>query len=416
MRNSLTLKLGAGLVALSVFLSGAGPATAAPADERSTVVSLTNQARVTGGQLALIESAELNTVAQAWADEMAVSGYRHSENSWRSDRIAAGWNTHAENIAQGYRSADQVVAAWIASSGHYRNIMNEQNTRIGVGYNPSQNLWVQIFVGYPADLAAAPQPAAPQPAAPQPAAPQPAEPVAPLPATPEPAAPQEALYKIAYDSTIYEFILGANGRREAVPLSYEKWRDVYKFQTPAVAATDFVKYPWSPTVYAVTFWPGGESYWMWTPLSFQQWLTAGKPSPRNAGWIEGSYYYQWGTSPELFVEGADGVNHKLSYQEWAASGFRAHAKRSNEGYLKLSWAPEFARMLDLSTGAGRPMGYAEWEAEAFPTPRTVQRVPGDTFYSFRGSPTIWYAGPGMNRPVTLQEWQAAGSPSPRVQG
>jgi hypothetical protein len=110
------------------------------------------------------------------------------------------------------------------------------------------------------------------------------------------------------------------------------------------------------------------------------------------------------------------VNHKLSYQEWADSGFRPYDQRSNEGYLKLTWAPEFARMSNLSTGAGRPMGYNEWRDEAFPTPRGLQRIPGDTFYRDCSSSTIMYAGPGMNRPVSLQEWQAAGSPSPTVNG
>ncbi len=52
-----------------------------------------------------------------------------------------------------------------------------------------------------------------------------------------------------------------------VVLLNEKWRDVCSFRTPTPASTDFVKYPWSPTVYAVTFWPGGEHKWLWTPLS-----------------------------------------------------------------------------------------------------------------------------------------------------
>lgn len=226
---------------------------------------------------------------------------------------------------------------------------------------------------------------------------------------PNPDATLWPLYKIVYDSTIYELV---GDPQVATPLSFEKWQDVYKGKAPLAASTDFVKYPWSATVYAVTFWPGGESAWMWTPLTFAQWQTAGKPAPRTAGWIKGSYYYQWGTSGELFVEGIDGVNHKLTYPEWADSGFRAFAVRAGEGFQKLTWAPELARMFNLGTGAGRPMGYAEWQDEAFPTPTAVSRITGDTFYMDCGSATVWYAGPGMNRPVTFQEWQAAGSPTP----
>lgn len=222
------------------------------------------------------------------------------------------------------------------------------------------------------------------------------------------------LSKIVYDSTIFELVTTTDGTQTAVPLSYEKWRDVYRYKAPTPASTDFVKYAWSSTVYAVTFWPGGENKWMWTPLSFPQWQTAGYPAPRNAGWIKGSYYYKWGTSAEIFVEGADGVNHKLTYAEWAAAGFRDFVDRADEGFVKLSWAPEFGRMSSLGTGAGRPMAYAEWQEEAFPTPRASQRIIGDTFYAFCGSSTIWYAGPGMNRPVTYREWQAAGAPAPTV--
>lgn len=224
------------------------------------------------------------------------------------------------------------------------------------------------------------------------------------------------LYKIVYDSTIYEMLPGAGATPIPNQISFERWRDVYNFQTPTPASTDFVKYPWSPTVYAVTFWSGVESYWMWTRLSFEQWKTAGYPIARNAGWIKGSYYYQWGTSSEIFVLGEDGVNHKLTGQEWADSGYRPYDHRSNEGLLKLTWAPEIAWMTNLATGAGRPMGYAEWQKEAFPSARAVQRITGDMFYKDCGSSTIWYAGPGMNRPVSAQEWHAAGSPSPTISG
>lgn len=232
----------------------------------------------------------------------------------------------------------------------------------------------------------------------------------------DPSQQKYPLYKIVYDSTIFEMVPDSGGTEVPRQLSYEKWRDVYNFQTPSSASTDFVKYPWSPTVYAVTFWPGGENYWMWTRLSFAQWQTAGYPTPRHAGWIKGSYFYKWGTSPEIFVEGEDGVNHKLTSAEWAASGSRPYVDRGNEGFMRLTWAPEFARMSSLSSGAGRPMGYNEWQEEAFPTPRAVQRITGDKFYKDCGSSTIWYAGPGMNRPVSLQEWQGAGSPSPTVTG
>ncbi len=223
------------------------------------------------------------------------------------------------------------------------------------------------------------------------------------------------LYKIVYDGTIYELV-GSGDDRQPVPLTFEKWRDVYGFAPFSSTSTDFVKYPWSPTVYAVTFWPGGENKWQWTAITFRQWTTAGQPAPRIAGWIKGSYYYKWGTSPELLVEGADGVNHRLSYAEWKASGFRPYSDRANEGFFKLSWAPEISRMTSISGGSGYKLSYGEWQEEAFPTPEVRSRIPGDQFYRYGGESTIWYAGPAMNRPVSFQEWQAAGSPEPRLIG
>ena len=222
------------------------------------------------------------------------------------------------------------------------------------------------------------------------------------------------LFKSAYEPTIYELVNDGTGKVTPVPLSYEKWTNVYNQQPPNMVATDFVKYPWSPSIYMVMFFPGGENAWLWKRLSYQQWQSAGQPSPRIAGWIQGSYYYQWHTSAEIFVQGEDGVKHKLTYAEWQASGLRSFEHRAAEGFLKLTWAPEIARMSDLTNGAGRPLGYAEWQAEAFPTPAAVQRIQGDQFYKDYGSPTVYYAGPGMNRAVNFAEWQAAGSPTPPV--
>lgn len=228
--------------------------------------------------------------------------------------------------------------------------------------------------------------------------------------TPEPT-PPGPLFKHSFDGTIYKQISGV-----PYAISYEEWREVYRFRPPQPTATDYVKYPWSPTVYAVTFWTQDEASWQWTALDYNQYRMARFPKPRAAGWIQGSRYYKWGTSPELFVEGADGVKHKLTGAEWAASRYRAFVDRANEGVLKLSWAPELAWMSNISTGQGTPLNYPRWQGEALPTPRTVARINGDQFYQNYGSSTIWYAGPGMNRPVTYSEWVRAGSPSFSVRG
>ncbi|WP_329005914.1 CAP domain-containing protein [Kribbella sp. NBC_00709] len=79
-----------------------------------------------------------NPEGQDPGDRMAADGYRGS--SW------------GENIAAGYDSAQKVVAAWMQSDGHRKNILNCRFTTIGIGYDPGKvksdygpGSWVQDF-------------------------------------------------------------------------------------------------------------------------------------------------------------------------------------------------------------------------------------------------------------------------------
>jgi uncharacterized protein YkwD len=79
-----------------------------------------------------------NPDGQDPGDRMAAAGYRGS--SW------------GENIAAGYDTAQKVVAAWMQSDGHRKNILNCRFTTIGIGYDPGQvksnygpGSWVQDF-------------------------------------------------------------------------------------------------------------------------------------------------------------------------------------------------------------------------------------------------------------------------------
>ncbi|MGY4858173.1 hypothetical protein [Cryobacterium sp. AP23] len=227
--------------------------------------------------------------------------------------------------------------------------------------------------------------------------------------TPAPTEPQTwQLYRIAYLDTVYELVDGVTPYR----ISFERYRDVYHFAAVQVAPTAYVKYSWSPTVYGVTFWQDDPEGWQWDELTFAQFQKAHYPDVHKAGWILGSSYYQWATSPELFVQGADGIVHKLSYSEWAASGYQPYSLYSNYGFQKLSWSAEIGEMNDITGGQGASLSFAQWQAQAFPTPQVVQRFPGDQFYSIGFTPNITYAGPLMERRVTFGEWSAAGSPTP----
>ncbi len=70
-----------------------------------------------------------------------------SNGSSFDERVrAAGYpRPAAENVAFGQSSADIVVAAWMDSEGHRRNILNCEYTAIGVGFDQRGNYWTQDF-------------------------------------------------------------------------------------------------------------------------------------------------------------------------------------------------------------------------------------------------------------------------------
>ena len=55
--------------------------------------------------------------------------------------------TAGENIAQGYATAQEVMAGWMQSEGHRVNILNGGFSMLGVGYDAATDSWVQIFAG-----------------------------------------------------------------------------------------------------------------------------------------------------------------------------------------------------------------------------------------------------------------------------
>lgn len=91
-------------------------------------------------------------VAEAKSADMASNNYfSHTSPTYGSpfDRIkAAGINYRAagENIAQGQRTPQQVVQAWMQSPGHRQNILNANYTHIGVGFVEDGYYWTQQFI------------------------------------------------------------------------------------------------------------------------------------------------------------------------------------------------------------------------------------------------------------------------------
>jgi uncharacterized protein YkwD len=102
---------------------------------RAAVVCLVNRQRSRHRLRALRELRRLDRSAQAWADTMVATGnFSHGRSP--GARVAAhgyAWGVVGENIATGYATPRQVVAAWMASTGHCQNILDPRFTDIGGG-------------------------------------------------------------------------------------------------------------------------------------------------------------------------------------------------------------------------------------------------------------------------------------------
>lgn len=108
-----------------------GPAQAV----KSAVVCLINQQRTSRGLPALRENSRLDSSAQRWTETLvATRQFTHGTDF--SARISAAgydWSAAGENIATGFRTADAVVDAWMASPGHCRNILDPVYSAVGTG-------------------------------------------------------------------------------------------------------------------------------------------------------------------------------------------------------------------------------------------------------------------------------------------
>lgn len=116
------------------------------------VVDLTNAERTKAGLKPLEMHTPLMAVAHAKSADMAKNNYfSHTSPTFGSpfDQIkSAGisYRSAGENIAQGQRTPQQVVQAWMDSPGHRQNIMNANFTHIGVGFVEEGYYWTQQFI------------------------------------------------------------------------------------------------------------------------------------------------------------------------------------------------------------------------------------------------------------------------------
>ncbi len=117
------------------------------------VVELTNHERAKQGLPALQVDKELSRVAREKSLDMQQNNYfSHTSPTYGSPfdmmkQFGITYKAAGENIAKGQRTPQEVVNAWMNSSGHRKNILSSNFTHIGVGHEAEGNYWTQQFIG-----------------------------------------------------------------------------------------------------------------------------------------------------------------------------------------------------------------------------------------------------------------------------
>jgi uncharacterized protein YkwD len=141
-------------VPTSAVPSTAVPTSGAPSPSGDPVADevtrLVNAERAKAGCAPVKTDARLAAAALAHSRDMVDRNYfSHTSPDGKGpgDRAAAAgypsWS--GENIAAGYPTPAEVVQGWMNSPGHKANILNCQSKATGVGFDPRQNMWTQMF-------------------------------------------------------------------------------------------------------------------------------------------------------------------------------------------------------------------------------------------------------------------------------
>ena len=122
------------------------------ADIEQQVVDLVNKERAANGLNPLSIDWQVARVAEHKSQDMLNKNYfSHTSPTYGSPfdmlkSYGVTYRSAGENIAKGQRSAEEVVTAWMNSSGHRANILNASYTHIGVGYVSNGHYWTQLFI------------------------------------------------------------------------------------------------------------------------------------------------------------------------------------------------------------------------------------------------------------------------------
>ncbi len=118
------------------------------------VVDLVNAERAKNGLSALTLDSSVSNVARTKSKDMATNNYfSHTSPTYGGagdmlKQFGIKYTAYGENIASGQKTPQEVVTAWMNSSGHRANILASDFTKIGVGYatdSSGKAYWTQMF-------------------------------------------------------------------------------------------------------------------------------------------------------------------------------------------------------------------------------------------------------------------------------
>lgn len=152
MKPTLLLSLG-----LALAFCGSAFAQSAPASPAEMISNFRHQ----HGEGGVTLDPALNRVAQAQASAMAAKDALEHDvlGSFNSRVAGVGSERAAENIAYGYDNFPKTLEQWINSSGHRKNLLMHNASRVGVAHAVSstthRTYWAMVIAEYPRPAPAA---------------------------------------------------------------------------------------------------------------------------------------------------------------------------------------------------------------------------------------------------------------------
>ena len=142
MKFKLTLSL---IIALMLIAASAAHASAWMDGYAQNVIAQTNAERAGRGLHALRVDAELMAAAQVRAEEISRKFSHIRPNGQTGSSVSAV--ARNENIARGHKTPDKVMAAWLSSDSHRRNLLAAGYGSIGTACVQVNGIyyWVQMF-------------------------------------------------------------------------------------------------------------------------------------------------------------------------------------------------------------------------------------------------------------------------------